>query len=150
MVRRRSVEELAAVCSRLKSATAQLVAEVSSLDQQLEETGADIELWLECALVHDRALAPSDTALWHAWDLGYAQLRGRWRLAVRRIQCTVDEGLEVDHVVPLAEPFPLIDAPAEVLREAAPRLNQLLYSLRELADGRITMIAFALRRLNEG
>lgn len=143
------VKELLDVARRLKGATLSLRAEIGVLDEQLKKAGIDIELWALRALLDEPFFTTGKKphVEWKAWEVGYAEMGGEFHLVVRRIRCRTNWHVEPEDIFPLCKPIPLAEAPARVVRAAAPYLDQLVHDLCDVAENEITTIEAVRTRL---
>lgn len=83
----KTMKELCAAAAKLNSKTDELNEVIGEFEEDLEKAGVGVTEWLTLLLDEtDSKFDPHDeTFSKSGWELGYAKVEGKWRLAVRQV-----------------------------------------------------------------
>lgn len=154
-----SLSRLSKLGTTLNKETRSLIRLINNLESRLDKSAVSVPVWLGVVL-HEQFSVEQDgdaegeelveTRVVEGWDLGYCEIDGRWRIAVKRIkgrQDTVDYRGQKDYTwADLSAPVPLLDASRSVGLEAAGQLPALIEALGSRVEEVIQGIRGARRR----
>jgi len=146
------MNEISTLAEKLKREDADLDTLLQIFDRRLARDEIETPIWSDPWFSpDDDRLTPHDilpdkqVPRFRAWKIGYAEIAGHWRLAVKQIEVSKSSAMdrygtndlsEVD----VADPVALGSAPRHVRREAAEHITTLLSDLTEELESTLALM----------
>jgi hypothetical protein len=162
MPMRETMKELAETAAKLNNATDELNEVIADFENSLEDAGVGVSEWLTSLFevsATKKQYHPKDRdeeypfETWIGWQLGYAKIDGKWRVAARqmRVERDVSAGpMDDDRESIERDAVALDKAPRLVRVAAAPLLEELALALNKKMRSYLGGVAQAKAQAKHG